>query len=78
MYIVNIAIRWSSTGELEGFGGAGLSESGARRWAVEKAHRKAASMPYTTGFDVLSSDEYKALSVDEQDDLQKDWDNDTL
>lgn len=77
MYIVNIAIRWAN-GDLEGFGASALTEQDARKRALDKAHRKASSLPHNCGFDVLDHAEYDALSADEQDALQADWDMETL
>ena len=77
MYIVNIAIRWTN-GDLEGFGSSGLSEASARKRALDKAYRKAASFPGNSGFDVLTKKEFQALDVDQQDELQSDWDKETL
>lgn len=77
MYIVNIAIRWAN-GDLEGFGSSGLTEESARKRALDKACKKAASFSGDCGFDVLSKAEYDALSIDEQDDLQRDWDSESL
>jgi hypothetical protein len=75
MYIVNIAVKWEN-GDLEGFGAAASTEAEAQRRAIAKAERKAAQ--YGTSFSVLTRNEYRALSVDEQDALQADWDMEML
>lgn len=77
MYIVNIAVRWAN-GDLEGFGSSGLTEESARKRAMDKAYAKASSFSGSSGFDVLTKAEYDALSIDEQDLLQSDWDNEKL
>ena len=78
MYIVNVAIRWK-TGELEGFGSSGLTEASARARALAKASEKASCFPPALNtYEVLSSAQYAALSVDEQEILQVDWDGSSL
>lgn len=78
MYIVNIAVRWCATGELEGFGSSGLTEPDARQRALNKAYSKASTLPNSSGFDVLTKAEYDALSIEDQDTLQADWNMETL
>lgn len=78
MYIYKIVVRWKN-GDLEGFGASALTKDGAYKRAVTKAHSKASSLPpCDCGFDVLSSAEYNALTAEQQDDIQNDWDNERL
>jgi len=77
MFIVNIAIRWAN-GDLEGFGGSGLTEESARVRAITKARQKALDMHIVGNFVQLTPSQYKALSIEEQDSLQADWDGESL
>jgi hypothetical protein len=77
MYIYNIVVKWAN-GDLEGFGASGLTEKSAYDRAVKKAHDKASSFPTNSGFDVLTSAEYRQLTIEQQDDIQLDWNSSTL
>ncbi len=78
MYIYNIVVRWCSNGDLEGFGASALTKDAALKRAKEKAYRKASSFSGSSGFDVLTSAEYEALPAEVQDELQADWDAESL
>ena len=75
-YIVNIAIRWAN-GDLEGFRSSGLTEDGARQRAIQKAVNKSREMHIQGQFVHLTKSQYDALSCDEQDQLQMDWEGST-
>lgn len=75
-YIVNVAVKWAN-GDLEGFSSSGLDEATARKRAIDKAHNKAASFAGNCTFDVLTKTQYNALSIEQQDELQADWDSES-
>lgn len=76
MYIVNIAVRWQN-GELEGFGSSALTETAARTRAILKAQRKALDLDLPLPKELTKAD-YDALSAEDQEEIQKHWNSQSL
>ena len=76
-YRVNIAIKWAN-GDLEGFSASALTESAARQRAINKAVTKSKEMRIAGQWIALNGPQYKALSIDQQDSLQADWDSESI
>ncbi len=77
MYIYNIVVRWAN-GDLEGFGASALEKEQAYKRAVDKAEAKSKYHLRNGAYAVLSKADYDALSIEEQDQVQADWDSETL